>query len=117
MFRVRQPVSRRDRDPSALIILRERHSSSDETAVECISKPKLAVEPFNEADRQKPYTLSSDRHRLIWMAFCMLGLRDEELAYTFWSNIDWRIVTGSSVLGEQAAFLSFDFSTYVVISP
>ncbi|HLH36312.1 MAG TPA: hypothetical protein VKX41_16690, partial [Alloacidobacterium sp.] len=53
------------------------------------TKPKLAVETFNEADLQKLYAVSSDCHRLIWMAFRMLGLRDEELAYTLWSNIDW----------------------------
>lgn len=53
------------------------------------AKPKLAVETFNEADLQKLYAVSSERHRLIWMAFRMLGLRDEELAYALWSNIDW----------------------------
>ncbi|QNI32009.1 site-specific integrase [Alloacidobacterium dinghuense] len=53
------------------------------------AKPKLAVETFNEADLQKLYAVSSERHRMVWMAFRMLGLRDEELAYTLWSNIDW----------------------------
>jgi integrase len=53
------------------------------------SKPKLAVETYSEADLQRLYAASSERHRLIWRAFRMLGLRDEELAYTLWSNIDW----------------------------
>jgi len=50
---------------------------------------KLAVENFSEADLQRLYAASSERHRLIWKTFRMVGLRDEELAYTFWSNIDW----------------------------
>jgi integrase len=52
-------------------------------------KPKLAVETYNEMDLQKLYAASAERHLLIWRTFRMLGLRDEELAYTLWSNIDW----------------------------
>ncbi len=52
-------------------------------------KPKLAVETYSDSDLQKLYAASSERHGLIWRAFRMLGLRDEELAYTLWSNIDW----------------------------
>lgn len=53
------------------------------------AKPKLAVETYTETDLQKLYAVSSERHRLIWKAFRMLGLRDEELAYSLWSNINW----------------------------
>jgi len=53
------------------------------------AKPKLAVKTYDEADLQKLYAVSSDRHRLIWQSFRMIGLRDEELAYTLWSNINW----------------------------
>lgn len=53
------------------------------------SKPKLAVENYSELDLQKLYAVSSERHRLIWKAFRMLGLRDEELAYALWTEIDW----------------------------
>ncbi len=53
------------------------------------SKPILRPERYNDADLQKLYDVSSERHRLIWRSFRMLGLRDEELAYALWDDIDW----------------------------
>jgi len=53
------------------------------------AKPILAVAKYNDPDLQKLYAVSSERHRVIWRAFRMLGLRDEELAYALWADIDW----------------------------
>ena len=53
------------------------------------AKPLLRPESYNNSDLQKLYALSSERHRLIWRTFRMLGLRDEELAYALWDDIDW----------------------------
>jgi integrase/recombinase XerD len=53
------------------------------------AKPKLLPERYNDIDLQRLYDVSSERHRLIWRAFRMLGLRDEELAYAMWDEIDW----------------------------
>jgi len=80
------------------------------------AKPKLAVENFSEADLQKLYAVSSERHRLIWMSFRMLGLREEELAYSIWSNIDrvnrlWLVrfkPAGSFPLNRDLAWKSKD---------
>jgi integrase len=52
------------------------------------SKPKLAVQTYTEAELTQLYAASSERHRLIWRAFRELGLRDEELAFAFWSDVD-----------------------------
>jgi len=53
------------------------------------AKPKLAVENFSEAELKKLYAVSFERYRLMWKAFRMLGLWDEELAYSLWSSVDW----------------------------
>ena len=53
------------------------------------AKPTVKAERYNDSDLQKLYAVSSERHRLIWRAFRMLGLRDEELAYALWDDIDW----------------------------
>jgi integrase len=52
------------------------------------AKPKLAVQKYSEAELQKLYAASSERHRLIWRTYCELGLRDEELAFAFWRDVD-----------------------------
>jgi integrase len=53
------------------------------------AKPVLRPESYNDSDLQRLYAVSSERHRLVWRAFRMLGLRDEELAYALWDDIDW----------------------------
>jgi integrase len=53
------------------------------------AKPVLRPETYNDSDLQKLYAVSSERHRLIWRAFRMLGLRDEELAYAVWDDLGW----------------------------
>lgn len=52
------------------------------------AKPKLAVQTYKEDELQKLYAASSERHRLIWRTYRELGLRDEELAFAFWCDVD-----------------------------
>ncbi len=52
-------------------------------------KDKLAVQTYREDELQKLYAVSSPRHRLIWKTYRQLGLRDEELAFAFWSDINF----------------------------
>jgi integrase len=51
-------------------------------------KPKLEVENYSEEELTKLYAASSERHRLIWMTYRMLGLREEELAFAEWADVD-----------------------------
>lgn len=53
------------------------------------AKPTVKAERYSDSDLQKLYAVASERHRLIWRAFRTLGLRDEELAYALWDDIDW----------------------------
>lgn len=52
------------------------------------SKPILKSTRYSDAELQRLYAASSERHRLIWRAYRELGLRDEELAFAFWSDVD-----------------------------
>ena len=52
------------------------------------AKPKLAVQKYSEHELERLYAASSERNRLTWRTFCELGLRDEELAFAFWTDVD-----------------------------
>jgi integrase len=51
-------------------------------------KPKLAVQTYQEWEIARLYTASSERHRLMWRCYRELGLREEELTFAFWSDVD-----------------------------
>jgi integrase len=53
------------------------------------AKPKLAVETYSEDELLKLLTASSERHRLIWRTYKELGLREEELCFAFWCDVDF----------------------------
>jgi integrase len=54
-------------------------------------KPKLGVENFENFQIEKLFaSAASDKNRLAWRMYWMLGLRDEELAFLEWDNIDWQ---------------------------
>lgn len=60
------------------------------------AKPKLAVETYSEDELLKLFAASSERHRVIWRAYRELGLREEELCFAFWCDVDfdhavWRV--------------------------
>jgi integrase len=53
------------------------------------AKPKLAVETYSEDELLKLYSSSSERHRLVWRTYRELGLREEELCFAFWCDVDF----------------------------
>ena len=80
------------------------------------AKPRLAVQKYSEYELQTLYAASSAHHRLIWRTFRELGLRDEELAFAFWSDVDldngvWHVrfkAAGSFPWNSQLAWKSKD---------
>jgi integrase len=52
-------------------------------------KPKLAVDTYSPDQIKAVLEVASERHRLIWTAYWNLGLRDEELAYGEWPDVDF----------------------------
>jgi integrase len=53
------------------------------------AKPKLAVETYSEDELLKLYSSSSERHRLVWRTYREIGLREEELCFAFWCDVDF----------------------------
>ena len=80
------------------------------------AKPKLAVETYSEDELLKLYSASSERHRLIWRTYRELGLREEELCFAFWCDVDfdhavWKVrfkVKGSFHWNRELAWKSKD---------
>jgi len=65
------------------------------------AKPILKPVRYSEDELQKLYAASSERHRLIWRTYRELGLREEELAFAFWSDVDLDAGYGTS--GSRAS--------------
>ena len=80
------------------------------------AKPKLAVETYSEDELLKLFAASSERHRLIWRTYRELGLREEELCFAFWCDVDfdhavWKVrfkVKGSFHWNRELAWKSKD---------
>jgi integrase len=57
-------------------------------------KARPRPEEYTNEEVEKLIVASSDRHGLVWDCYFKLGLRDEELAFLEWRDIDW---TGKTV--------------------
>lgn len=68
------------------------------------AKPRLAVETYSDDELLKLFSASSERHRLIWRAYRQLGLREEELSFAFWCDVDFDHAVWKVRFKERGAF-------------
>ena len=68
------------------------------------AKPKLAVETYSEDELLKLFSASSERHHLIWRTYRELGLREEELCFAFWCDIDFDHAVWKVRFKEKGSF-------------
>ena len=68
------------------------------------AKPKLAVETYSADELLRLFSASSERHRLIWRTYRELGLREEELCFAFWCDIDFDHAVWKVRFKERGSF-------------
>jgi len=68
------------------------------------AKPKLAVETYSEGELFKLYSASSERHHLIWRTYRELGIREEELCFAFWCDVDFDHAVWKVRFKQKGAF-------------